>query len=163
MFGTDVSLTTWLSEKTVELLYGAVLLFALKHAYRWLRLAIEHGPRTLRAAGRLQRKVRLERLRARRFDETWLNREVSRSHLCIMLFVLWFGGWLLAMGLREVVWVNDIPLSKSSTLAIASAFPMYLFEIGWIWFSSRSSDVIRYRSRVKAWRFNHPRIPADPA
>lgn len=156
MFGTDVTLTTWLVEKTVELLYGAALLFALKHAFRGLRLAIDHGPRALRAVGRLQRIGRLERLRARRFDETWLNREVSRSHLCITLFVLWFGGWLLAMGLREVVLVNDLPLSKSSTSAIVSAFPMYLFEMGWIWFSSRSSDVIRYRSRVKAWRFNHP-------
>ncbi|MCY1306364.1 hypothetical protein D3C80_1744070 [compost metagenome] len=94
-------------------------------------------------------------VRDNRFDTTWIEREVSRGHTYLVIFIIWFGLWLVALGLRKTFTLSDAPLDESPGLTILIALPMYAFEIGWLYCSLRADKLIRYRKRVRIWRWWH--------
>lgn len=100
-----------------------------------------------------RRRSHLIWIRRYRFDTVWIQREVSRGHANLLIFTIWFGLWVMAMGLREVFHLSSAPLSQTPTVTIVAALPMYAFEIAWITYSGRADHLIKYRSRVKIWRW----------
>lgn len=110
-------------------------------------------PRWLRA---LFRRLRLRKhrwIRKHRFDTAWIGREVSRGHTCQIVFLLWFGLWIIAMGLRDSFVISEVPLARTPGIAMLVACPMYVFEIAWLRYSGRAEELINYRQKVKIWRF----------
>ncbi|WP_447590170.1 hypothetical protein [Aquipseudomonas campi] len=111
--------------------------------------------------GRLRRAFRLYKLhdnrwvRRYRFDETWINREVSRGHSCFLIMLIWFGFWITAIGLKEVFLLKEGPLSSAPSAVFMAAMPMYLFELAWLRYSGRAGQLISYRNKVKIWRWWH--------
>lgn len=97
----------------------------------------------------------LKFLRTYQFDEAWINREVSRGHTSQIIFLLWFGFWIMAAGLKNVVTVSGAPLSASPIAMLLGACPMYVFEVLWIYHSSAAAKIIRHRQKVKIWRYRH--------
>lgn len=106
--------------------------------------------------GRLRRKLKLTELRflrRYRFDTAWIGREVSRGHTCQLIFLLWFGLWLMAAGLKDIFVISHEPFGKSPVVMVLTASPMYVFELLWIYYSGRSERIIQHRQKIKAWRF----------
>ncbi|ONN70650.1 hypothetical protein [Pseudomonas oryzihabitans] len=93
-------------------------------------------------------------LRRHRLDEVWISREVSRGHTSQLIFILWFGLWLLAMGMKESLFVSAGSLIKAPEVAILAVLPMYFFEIAWIRSSGRAAKLINYRKKVRIWRWD---------
>lgn len=161
-------LFNWLLEKAAEQLWGALVLFVIgKLLLSWRRfpfarlvrrfgsIIYRFRPATLVRWGRACKKWRLKRLRARRFDLAWINRETGRGHICIALMVLWFGVWLFAIGLKESLKYTADTGGLTSGQILIGVLPTYVFEIGWIWFSSSSGRVIKHRQKIRVWRFGH--------
>jgi len=94
-------------------------------------------------------------IRKHRFDSAWIQREVSRGHACFVIMVLWFGFWVLALGLKEVFLISEGPLASSPKTAFGAALPMYAFELLWLRFSGRAGQLINYRNKVRIWRWWH--------
>ncbi len=109
----------------------------------------------LRRAAKRYRLWNNRWIRRYRFDEAWIQREVSRGHACFMIMLLWFGFWMLAMGLKEVFLLTEGPLSSSPRVALGAALPMYAFELAWLRFSGRAAQLIKYRNKVRIWRWWH--------
>lgn len=96
-----------------------------------------------------------EWVRKYRFDQLWINREQSRGHACFIIMVLCFGIWVLLMGLKELVYLPEGPLISSPVKAAAAAAPMYVFELLWLRYSGRAAQLIKYRNKVRIWRWWH--------
>lgn len=151
------SIGAWLWEATAQTIYGAVLLVLLAKARKPGAWLLDHGSEKMQRLRRGARKRRLLRIRDYRFDEAWINRQVSRGHTCAAIFVLWAGGFALTLGLADIVSYssNGEPLKSSMGTAMLASLPTYLAEIGWLYFSGRAGEVIDYRQKVKIWRFRH--------
>jgi len=117
---------------------------------RWL---IGNRGGLIRSYFRRRRLRELRWIRSERFDEMSIQRNVSRGHACAIIFVIWFGLWVVAMGMRESFILSDAPLAKSPGITLMAALPMYAFEIAWLYFSLSSGKLINYRNRVKIWRW----------
>lgn len=152
-----LKLASWLWENTATVLYGAALLWAAKFVVRRLKAAIEAShARLLKSLRGFTRRLDLRKrvwIRKHRFDSVWIGREVSRGHTSQVIFLLWFGLWIIAMGLKESILVTDAPLASSPITAVLSALPMYFFEIAWIRHSGRAAELIKYRQNVRIWRW----------
>ena len=107
----------------------------------------------LRGLSRYLELRELKWLRTYRFDTVWIDREVSCAHTSLIIFVLWFGLWIIAMGMKEALFIAEGPLIRSPGVAVAAALPMYLFEVFWIRHSGRAAKLIKHRQRIRAWRF----------
>lgn len=147
----------WILESAAQAILGASVLASLPKLRTPLAWAFTHGSRHMRGAARYLKRERLLRIRQQRFDLAWIQRDLSRATLFGVVCILWFGGWSLALGLLHVLsYSNDgAPLNNSFWPIILSSAPLYMAEIGWIYYSSRASDVIKYRQKVRIWRFNH--------
>ncbi|WP_144958485.1 hypothetical protein [Pseudomonas oryzihabitans] len=159
MLDTDLALklASWLGEATATALYGAGLLWAAKFAIRPVKAAVKAShARLLGSLRAFTRRLDLRKrrwIRKYRFDSVWIGREVSRGHTSQVIFLLWFGLWIIAMGLKETILVTDAPLASSPITAVLSALPMYFFEIAWIRHSGRAAELIKYRQKVRIWRW----------
>ncbi|RAU40164.1 hypothetical protein [Pseudomonas sp. RIT411] len=91
--------------------------------------------------------------RKHRRDEVWISREVSRGHASLIIFLLWFGFWAIAVGMKESLYLTKGPLITSPMVTIVIALPMYLFEVLWIRHSGRAAKIIKYR-KVRIWRWH---------
>ncbi|MFK4075216.1 hypothetical protein ACI2KX_16030 [Ectopseudomonas khazarica] len=165
-FGT----LAWFIEQTASTLFGLLVVFLggwavargrqisawlnkkIPAAVQWLR---QHRPGAIRRFFRGRKRKDLLWIRANRFDEMSIQRNVSRGHTCSIIFLLWFGLWIMALGMRESFLVSEAPLSKQPGVTIAAATPMYLFEIAWLYYSLTADKLIAYRKRVKIWRWWH--------
>lgn len=94
-----------------------------------------------------------EWIRAHRFDQVWINREVSRAHTALSIFVTWTGLWLIALGMKESLFSPEGTLVKSPVLTLLAALPVFFFEFHWLRCSSRASRIISYRRKVHIWRW----------
>lgn len=94
-------------------------------------------------------------IRKHRFDDAWIQREVSRGHSCFVIMLLWFGFWVLALGLKEIFLISEGPLASSPKTAFGAALPMFAFELFWLRFSGRAGQLISYRNKVRIWRWWH--------
>lgn len=90
-----------------------------------------------------------------RFDTLWIQRESNRGHACLVIFAIYFGLWVMAVGLKEVFIIDKVPLAESPSMVFFSATPMYLFEIAWLRYSGRAAQLISYRQKVRIWRWWH--------
>lgn len=160
MLDTDfaLKLALWLWENTATALYGAALLWAAKYALRPVRAALKAShARLLKSLRGFARRLDLRErrwIRKHRFDTVWIGREVSRGHASQIIFLLWFGLWIIAMGLKESFQITDAPLARSPGAAMMSAIPMYLFELAWLRYSGRAERLIKYRQKVRIWRWS---------
>lgn len=160
-------LVEWMVSGAANELYGAVVLFVAVRALAKLRIGADLGRKylgkTLGRPNRMKRFARgvrrrsLVKLRKRRFDLAWIQRQVSRAHVCFMLCILWLGIWVLAMGLMDVLNYTGEPLRRTSTAALLTVFPAYLFEAMWIIYSGSVSQVISHRQTKKIWRYSFAR------
>ena len=164
-------LLSWLWENAATAIWGTISVWAVSYLLRRGRdiaqriaealpalfLAIKQTspPKWLRGIYKVSKLKNRRWMRRYRFDTLWISREVSRGHTCQIIFLLWFGLWLLAFGMRESFLLNDTPLSGAPGLAIVSALPMYIFEIAWLCYSGRADELIKYRQRVQIWRWWH--------
>ncbi len=154
MLQTLVELLNWMWQKGAEALYGPLVIYLASVLWKKARAVAAKKPSSFRQWARGSEKRNLLWLRRYRFDTAWIGREVSRGHTCQILFLLWFGLWVIAMGLRETFNVTGTPLAKSPGSAILSALPMYAFEICWIYYSGRAAKLIKHRQKIKAWRYH---------
>lgn len=101
----------------------------------------------------LARKKKLQNLklfRIRRLDTAWINREVSRGHSCQIIFFLWFGLWILSIGIKDMFMLTpELPLAKSPHLIWISSGPIYIFEIMWIFYSGRAARLLENRQKIR--------------
>lgn len=152
-----LKLTSWLWENTAIALYGAGLLWATKLAIRRLKAVVEASTtRLLKKLRQINKRLDMRKcrwIRKYRFDTVWIDREVSRAHTSQIICLLWFGLWIIAMGLKETFLVTNTTLAKSPATALISALPLYFFEIAWMWHASRASELIKYRQKVRIWRW----------
>jgi hypothetical protein len=158
-------LFTWLGDHTASALWEPFALWGLGYIYRKVKQILskraerEVAPpeRNMSRFAKFRRKLKLSEfrfLRRYRFDTVWISREVSRGHTCQLIFVLWFGLWLIAIGLKDVFFISsEATLGKSPSTIITSATPMYIFEVGWLYYSGRAARLIQHRQKIKAWRF----------
>lgn len=93
-------------------------------------------------------------IRKHRRDEAWISREVSRGHASLIIFLLWFGFWAIAVGMKESLYLTKGPLITSPVVTIVIALPMYLFEVLWIRHSGHAAKLIKYRQMVRIWRWH---------
>lgn len=157
----------WLLITAAGALWGALCVWAavklirkIRSVPNWFRKNRSTTAST-KKAGLLRRYFRKRRrnhllwIREHRFDTAWLQREISRGHANLLIFIIWFGLWVMAMGLRETFLLTTSPLAKFPILTISAALPMYVFEFAWIIYSGRADHLINYRNRVKIWRWWH--------
>lgn len=167
---TFIDLVQWLWDNAASGIWSTFCVWAI---VRLLRKAQWIAKWLTNRAPAFLRRVRLKRsnwirnsfrhlklrnlrwIRKHRFDTAWIGREVSRGHTSQILFLLWLGLWVLAMGLRDSFIFSDVPLARTPGAAVLVACPMYLFEIAWIRYSGRAEEIIKYRQSVKIWRFRH--------
>jgi len=119
------------------------------------RIAIRDARGWFRREVRRWKKKDAVWIRKYRFDEPWINREQSRGHTCFIIMVLWLGIWVLALGLKEIVYLPEGPLAASPAKAAIAGAPMYAFELAWLRFSGRATQLLRYRNKVRIWRWWH--------
>lgn len=138
---------------------GAYALRKIKEVFsngsRWITGVIKRRQSCVSASLRWVLRRENNLLRTYRFDTVWINREVVKGQASLIIFLLWFGFWMLAVGLKELVVVADGPLSQSPVAVLITSSPMYFFEFMWIFHASRAAKVIKYRQKVKIWRFRH--------
>jgi hypothetical protein len=157
------TLLAWLWENGAANIWGAICLAALTRGPRKLRdftaglpAAIRSGSRKRNSPVAYLRKLKLKDLRQIRhfrFNDAWIAREVSRGSTALILFGLSAGFWLMALGLKEQMVVSGQLLSTDATTVFISAFPAYVFEIMWLYRSTRANRLIDYRQKSKLWRF----------
>jgi hypothetical protein len=83
----------------------------------------------------------------------WITREISRGNTALALFGMSSGFWLIALGLKEQVVISGQPLSADPATVFISAFPVYFFEIMWLYRSTRANRLVDYRQKARIWRF----------
>lgn len=153
-----IKLALWLWENAAAALFGAAVVWITGRGIHRLKSAVKTSHASLlRSLRALTRRFELRErrwIRKYRFDSVWIDREVSRGHTSQIIFLLWFGLWIIAMGLKESFLITDAPLARSPIAAIVSAVPMYLFEIAWIRYSGRAAKLINYRQKVRIWRWH---------
>lgn len=148
---------SWFWGEMASNLFAILFLALLAQLRKPLRSLLLHGSARMKGLARWYQRRKLLHIRRYRFDLAWLQRSVSRGHLCAAIFILWYGGWALAVGLTEVLVYSSSgePLMNSPWTVMLWSTPVYLAEVGWIYFSDRASEVIKYRQKVKIWRFRH--------
>ncbi len=157
----------WLLETAANAIWGAFSVWAViclirrrKMISAWAANALSRKERPRRKRrGMLRRFFRKfglqERnwIRAHRFDPAWIQRESGRGHAFLVIFIVYFGLWVLALGLKEVLILSNAPLSQSPELIFVSALPMYGFEIAWLVYGGRASRLLVYRRKARIWRW----------
>ncbi len=165
----------WLVETAANAIWGAFCVWVVIWLIRrrklvsvWLAKAFAPKPQARhKRRSLLRRFFRRSSLRDRhwtrshRFDTAWIHREAGRGHACLVIFTIYFGLWILAIGLKEVFILSNAPLSQSPGLIVISALPMYGFEVAWLVYGGRASQLISYRQKVHIWRWRigGPRRP----
>lgn len=157
------SLLAWLWQNGAAGIWGGVCLLVLIRGSKKLRDLIAKLPTAIRSRSREQnspmaylRKLKLKdlrQIRRFRFDDMWVAREISRGNTALVLFGVSAGFWLMALGLKEVIMISGEHLSTDSATVFISAFPAYVFEIIWLYRSTRANRVVDYRQKAKVWRF----------
>jgi hypothetical protein len=157
------TLLAWLWENGAANIWGAICLAVLTRGPRKIRDFIAGLPAALRSRSRQRgsplaylRKLKLKdlrQIRRFRFDDMWIAREIGRGNTALVLFGVSAGFWLMALGLKEVMVISGERLSTDSATVFISAFPAYVFEIIWLYRSTRANRVVDYRQKAKVWRF----------
>jgi hypothetical protein len=156
-------LLIWFWENAATAIWGGISLAVanrcLKRFQDWavgLPTAIRNASRRSGNPVAYLRKLKLKdirQIRRFRFNDMWIAREVSRGNAALILFGLSSGFWLMALGLKEQMVVSGQLLSTDATTVLISAFPAYVFEVMWLYRSSRANRLIDYRQKSKLWRF----------
>ncbi|WP_172612058.1 hypothetical protein [Pseudomonas graminis] len=157
------ALLAWLWENGAAGIWGGVCLLVITRGSKKLRDLIAKLPTAIRTRSRKQnspvaylRKLKLNdlrQIRRFRFNDMWIAREISRGNTALVLFGVSAGFWLMALGLKEVMVISGERLASDSTTVFISAFPAYIFEMIWLYRSTRANRIVDYRQKVKIWRF----------
>lgn len=157
------NLLIWLWDNAAIAIWSGIVLAVASKCFNKLQGWVSRLPaaireRSLRPSSPVAylRKLKLKdlrQIRQFRFNDMWIAREISRGNTALTLFGMSSGFWLIALGLKEQVLISGHPLSADSTTVFVSAFPVYFFEIMWLYRSTRANRLVDYRQTSKIWRF----------
>jgi hypothetical protein len=157
------SLLAWLWDNAATGIWGGICLAFAGKLFKRLQDWIAGLPSAIRNRSRKSgspvaflRKLKLNdlrQIRQFRFNDMWITREISRGNTALALFGMSSGFWLIALGLKEQVVISGQPLSADPATVFISAFPVYFFEIMWLYRSTRANRLVDYRQKARIWRF----------
>lgn len=151
-----IKIALWLWDNAAAGICGAVAVWIGTQGLQKLTAAVKSShTHLLKSIRRLAKWLKLRELklvRKYRLDLAWIGRETIRGYAYLTIMIVLFGLWITAIGMREALGLADA-LQGSSTIALILATPLYAFEIHWIICSTRVSKLIKYRQKVRIWRW----------